>query len=336
MARQAKNSDASADRAVSRHARGRARREPEHARRLCARPRRFLRASRAPRGAASPMRDDRRPARLSRRARPSAASRPPRWRGGSRRSASSIASSTRRAGAATIRPPSSKGRKRGRTLPKVLSIADVDRLLAHGARRASPRPSSRRSSGCAPRGSPACSRCSTPPGCASPNWSRCRRRRPRATRACSSVRGKGDKERLVPLNEAAKARHARLSRAAARSAGRDQKSKWLFPSFGESGHLTRQHFARDLKALAAAAGLRADASQPARAAPRLRQPSAAQRRRPARGADAARPRRHLDHADLHPRAGGAAQEPGARPAPARERTRSSPPRQCDGGARLRP
>ena len=32
-------------------------------------------------------------------------------------------------------------------------------------------------------------------------------------------------------------------------------SKWLFPSFGESGHLTRQHFARDLKELAAAAGL---------------------------------------------------------------------------------
>ena len=34
------------------------------------------------------------------------------------------------------------------------------------------------------------------------------------------------------------------------------KSKWLFPSFGESGHLTRQHFARELKELAAAAGLK--------------------------------------------------------------------------------
>jgi integrase/recombinase XerD len=32
-------------------------------------------------------------------------------------------------------------------------------------------------------------------------------------------------------------------------------SKWLFPSFGESGHLSRQHFARELKALAGAAGL---------------------------------------------------------------------------------
>ncbi|HEY0234904.1 MAG TPA: tyrosine-type recombinase/integrase, partial [Afipia sp.] len=32
-------------------------------------------------------------------------------------------------------------------------------------------------------------------------------------------------------------------------------SKWLFPSSGESGHLTRQHFARDLKELAEAAGI---------------------------------------------------------------------------------
>ena len=36
-----------------------------------------------------------------------------------------------------------------------------------------------------------------------------------------------------------------------------RQSKWLFPSFGESGHLTRQHLARELKTLAGAAGLRA-------------------------------------------------------------------------------
>jgi integrase/recombinase XerD len=68
------------------------------------------------------------------------------------------------------------------------------------------------------------------------------------------VRGKGDKERLVPLNEAAK-RAMRDYQALREEAGL-KSSKWLFPSFGESGHLTRQHFARDLKALAAAAGLR--------------------------------------------------------------------------------
>jgi integrase/recombinase XerD len=73
------------------------------------------------------------------------------------------------------------------------------------------------------------------------------------------VRGKGDKERLVPLNEPS--RQAMADYLAAIEALKTEKkknaasSKWLFPSFGESGHLTRQHFARDLKELAAAAGL---------------------------------------------------------------------------------
>jgi integrase/recombinase XerD len=73
------------------------------------------------------------------------------------------------------------------------------------------------------------------------------------------VRGKGDKERLVPLNQAS--RQAMADYLAAIEALKPDSrknaasSKWLFPSFGESGHLTRQHFARDLKELAASAGL---------------------------------------------------------------------------------
>jgi integrase/recombinase XerD len=73
------------------------------------------------------------------------------------------------------------------------------------------------------------------------------------------VRGKGNKERLVPLNEAS--RQAMADYLAAMEAMKPEKkknapaSKWLFPSFGESGHLTRQHFARDLKELATASGL---------------------------------------------------------------------------------
>lgn len=67
------------------------------------------------------------------------------------------------------------------------------------------------------------------------------------------VRGKGDKDRLVPLNEAARVAamaHLALLREQGAADGR-----WLFPSDGESGHLTRQAFGRDLKSLAAAAGL---------------------------------------------------------------------------------
>lgn len=68
------------------------------------------------------------------------------------------------------------------------------------------------------------------------------------------IRGKGGRERLVPLNDAARASMAAyLTMLPEESA----QSKWLFPSFGDSGHLTRQHFARDLKALAARAGIAA-------------------------------------------------------------------------------
>jgi integrase/recombinase XerD len=73
------------------------------------------------------------------------------------------------------------------------------------------------------------------------------------------VRGKGDKERLVPLNDASRQAMADYLAATDAAKGGKQKntatSKWLFPSFGESGHLTRQHFARDLKELAAESGL---------------------------------------------------------------------------------
>jgi integrase/recombinase XerD len=87
------------------------------------------------------------------------------------------------------------------------------------------------------------------------------------------VRGKGNKERMVPLNDAAKRATAAYLDLLAQS-GREsphpslprkrgrQGGGWLFPSFGESGHLTRQHLARELKTLAAAAGLRASQVSP--------------------------------------------------------------------------
>jgi integrase/recombinase XerD len=73
------------------------------------------------------------------------------------------------------------------------------------------------------------------------------------------VRGKGNKERMVPLNQAAKramADYLKLRVEVERDeTQKDLQSKWLFPSFGEQGHLTRQHFARELKTLGATSGI---------------------------------------------------------------------------------
>ena len=150
------------------------------------------------------------------------------------------------------------GPKRGRALPKVLSIGDVDRLLAQAKALTE-----------APEASPPqrlralrfycllevlyatglrVSELVALPLSAS-----------RRDARMIVVRGKGNKERLVPLNEAS--RRAMADYLAATKAMEEAKkknaavSKWLFPSFGESWHLTRQNFARDLKELASHAGL---------------------------------------------------------------------------------
>ncbi|MBR7652085.1 site-specific tyrosine recombinase XerD [Brucella oryzae] len=75
------------------------------------------------------------------------------------------------------------------------------------------------------------------------------------------VRGKGSKERMVPLSP--KARDALQHFLALRdSLAHSDDNPWLFPAFSESGHLARQVFARELKGLAARAGLSAAAISP--------------------------------------------------------------------------
>jgi integrase/recombinase XerD len=69
------------------------------------------------------------------------------------------------------------------------------------------------------------------------------------------VRGKGDKDRLAPLSDPARAAIKRYRALLEEISPGLAASPWLFPSDSESGHLTRQAFARDLKTVAAAAGV---------------------------------------------------------------------------------
>ncbi len=148
-----------------------------------------------------------------------------------------------------------EGPKRGRALPKVLSIAEVDRLLQAARAAAAQSPHSAHEAARGARlvcllellyatGLRVSELVSLPASAASRHVQ------------MLVIRGKGGKERLVPLNEAAKSAIADYLELRAQ-AGLGAGSQWLFPSFGESGHLTRQHFARELKALGARAGLAA-------------------------------------------------------------------------------
>jgi integrase/recombinase XerD len=149
-----------------------------------------------------------------------------------------------------------EGPKRGRSLPKVLSIKDVDRLLTAARRGMSAESMAERLRSARlacllevlyATGLRVSELVALPESAA------------RRDQRMLVVRGKGGRERLVPLNDSAKRAMAeylalRTEASADNNAG---KSKWLFPSFGESGHLSRQHFARELKTLAGSAGLKA-------------------------------------------------------------------------------
>ena len=155
-----------------------------------------------------------------------------------------------------------EGPKRGRTLPKVLSIAEVDGLLAQARKNmedAEQPPAARLRAArllCLlevvyATGLRVSELVALPASAA------------RRDQRMLVVRGKGGKERLVPLNQAAKRAMAEYLALRA-GTERGAPSKWLFPSFGEQGHLTRQHFARELKALGSSCGI-----APARLSPHV-------------------------------------------------------------------
>lgn len=150
-----------------------------------------------------------------------------------------------------------EGPKRGKKLPKVLSIAEVDTLLTQARTNAENAEQPKATRLRAARllcllevvyatGLRVSELVALPASAARPQ------------QQMLVVRGKGNKERLVPLNAAAKramAEYLALRAEAGKNAQEDSSSKWLFPSFGEQGHITRQHFGRELKALGAACGI---------------------------------------------------------------------------------
>lgn len=154
-----------------------------------------------------------------------------------------------------------EGPRRGRSLPKVLEPAEVDRLLAvakegidDAARPAAERLGAARLH-CLletlyATGLRVSELVSLPRSAA------------RAREPLLVIKGKGGRERLVPLSEPARtAMRAYLALLAELRPGL-AKSPWLFPADSQTGHVPRQVFARELKAAASAAGLRADLVSP--------------------------------------------------------------------------
>ena len=141
-----------------------------------------------------------------------------------------------------------EGPKKIRSLPRILSIEEVQRLLAaaEDAARAAIPGAARRSAlvELLYAGGLRVSELVALPEAAA------------TSRDAMVVRGKGGRERLVPLTPAA---HLAVERWRGL---RGRSPRFLFPAASKEGHLTRQAFARELKTLAGSAGIAATKVSP--------------------------------------------------------------------------
>lgn len=106
------------------------------------------------------------------------------------------------------------------------------------------------------------------------------------------IRGKGDKERLVPVNNSAKEAVSAYVLIRSEFLKEAEHSSWLFPSRGKEGHLTRQRFGQLLKALAITAKI-----DPSRVSPHVLRHAFASHLL-ANGADLRSLQKMLGHSDI--------------------------------------
>jgi len=179
------------------------------------------------------------------------------------------------------------GPRKGRALPKTLSVSEVDRLISAAAENAKAAPVSERFRALRlhcliemlyATGMRVSELVSLPRSVLA------------GDKRVLTIKGKGGRERLVPLNSAA--RTALDSYLELFTGDGRVTTKWLFPSKSAQGHLTRQRLGQDLKDLAEQAGL-----DPERVSPHVLRHAFASHLLD-RGADLRSVQQLLGHADI--------------------------------------